>query len=202
MFGFCTYLRLWVRYWADVPAETALNASAAASPERCAKSMKTPITILTILIWNTCFSQTDLLGEYKRQDSKIWLNSDTTFKFFYSVDTYRGWAKGTWRIEGRRILLTPIPIYDTLSLADTNGITRDSLVLSKDEISTRIVNDGRRTISVFQFEQDFKLCPTTLLYKSDKLFILKNGKRQTKKINNGYYIAAFDPWYTKTKAIN
>jgi hypothetical protein len=30
---FCTYLRLWVRYSADVRAEGTLNTSAAASPE-------------------------------------------------------------------------------------------------------------------------------------------------------------------------
>ena len=34
LFNFCIYLRLWVRYWADVPAGRALNASAAASPVR------------------------------------------------------------------------------------------------------------------------------------------------------------------------
>ena len=32
LFSFCSYLRLWFRYWANVRAESTLNASATASP--------------------------------------------------------------------------------------------------------------------------------------------------------------------------
>jgi hypothetical protein len=164
--------------------------------------MKPIVTILILFIWNSSFSQIDFLGEYERQDSKIWLNPDTTFKFFYSVDTYRSWAKGTWQIKKNKIYFNVIPIYDTISLTKKDGVIKDSLILSNDEQSSRNINDGSRTISVFNFEQNFKLCPTTLLYKSDKLFVVKNGKRQTRKINNGYYINPFDPWYIKTKNIH
>ena len=157
---------------------------------------------MTILIWNSCFCQTHFIGQHERQDSKILFNADTTFKFSYSVDTYRGWTKGTWSVKNNKIYLTPIPVYDTISLTDISGSIRDSLTLSKDEIPSRINNQGKRTINVFQVEQNPGLCPTKLLNKGDKLIIIKNGKRRTKKINNGYYIDAFDPWYKKTKVSN
>ena len=161
--------------------------------------MRAIYIILTLLFYNSSFTQSQVSGEYQRQDSKITLNSDSTFKFFYSVDTYRGWVKGFWSINKRKIYLTPIPVYDTITLVDQKGKTRDSLTLSKDQVPSRLNITENRTANIFQVEQSFNLCPTTLLLTNGKLFILKNGKRQKKKINNSYYIKAFDPWYTRRK---
>jgi hypothetical protein len=124
--------------------------------------------ILFVPFWNVCFSQSGVAGLYQRQDSKIWLNHDSTFRFFYSVDTYRGWTKGTWSIKGTKIKLTPVPVYDTLTLIDANNRTKDSLIISRDETSTRLNNTTNRRVNIFQVEQNFKLCPATLAYKKRK----------------------------------
>jgi len=159
--------------------------------------MKSFLSILTILIWYSCFSQSELFGLYERQDSKIWLNANYTFKFLYSVDMYRAWAKGTWSINGNKIYLKAIPVYDTITLTGINGNLNDSLIYSKDEMPARINDDGKRAWSLLQYEQNLVLCPTLLFQKRNKLFVLENGKRQTRKIRNGYYVEPFDPWYTK-----
>ncbi len=156
------------------------------------------LTIFLLACFSMVFSQDTLTGCYSRQDGKIWLNDDSTFKFWYSFDTYRGWAIGNWTSSGRKITLKPIPVYDTIAIIDKNGNSKDSLILSQDYTPSRIINDpNTRSISVFQYEQNFKHCPASMLYKKNKLYILKNGKPQKKKIGNGYYIDPFVPWYTR-----
>jgi hypothetical protein len=109
----------------------------------------------------------------------------------------RIWAKGVWIIHKKKIFLTPIPVYDTISIDLKNGKTKDSLTLSIDEISSRIYPKINREISVFEVSQSLTICPLIMQYKKGNLYVIKNGKKQKKKINNGYYIKAFNPWYTK-----
>lgn len=138
-----------------------------------------------------------LAGLYIRQDSKIQLNPDSTFRFFYSVDMYRGWAIGRWTAKRKRIILKTIPIYDTLRITNELLQTRDTLILSKDEKSDKIKEMNNELGYVFRLEQNQALCPTLMVYKNKKLYVIKNGKRQKKNIKNGYYIEPFKPWYIK-----
>ncbi|MEO5945962.1 MAG: hypothetical protein ABIP79_04040 [Chitinophagaceae bacterium] len=155
------------------------------------------LILISLLSFTTiAFSQSNIIGHYKRLDSKIWINADSTFKFWYSVDTYRGWAMGKWKTNGKKIFLTAIPIYDTISVNKDNLYSSDSIFLSQDFNSERIIPSNTKSINIFKFEQNFKLCPDILLYKKGTLFIIKKGKKEKKKINNGYYIKPFNPWYT------
>ncbi|HEX7692230.1 MAG TPA: hypothetical protein VF408_07560 [Sediminibacterium sp.] len=161
--------------------------------------MKVFSLILSMFAWSLCFSQHKIAGQYRRQDSRILLNEDSTFRFFHSVDTYRGWAKGAWHIvRGNTISLTPVPVYDTMTMVDANGDPRDSIFLSEDENATRKKKTRMRVMRVFQYEQNFELCPTTLLYKKGRLYVIQHGRRQKKKIRNGYYIEPFVPWYVRS----
>ncbi|MBS1757407.1 MAG: hypothetical protein JSU03_09030 [Bacteroidetes bacterium] len=159
--------------------------------------MKTLLIYFGLLIsFNPIKGQNLIPGCYGRQDSQIRLNIDSTFSFFYAVDTYRGWVKGRWELKRKKIILKPKLIYDTITTKKGDLIV-DSLILSRDYTSDRITQPNKKTNYIFQYEQNVNLCPQLLEYKGHILYIIKNKKRQKKKIDNGYYREAFSPWYTK-----
>lgn len=151
-----------------------------------------------IISLQSAIGQNSIVGCYGRQDSQIKLNADSTFFFFYAVDTYRGWLKGTWVLKRSRIILKPNLVYDTI-MVKSGEQTVDSLVLSRDYTSDRILQTQSRAFQVFQYEQNERICPQLLKYKADLLFVVKNKKIQKRKIKNGYYIKSFNPWYTKSQ---
>lgn len=161
--------------------------------------MKTLLIYIGLIIsFKSAIGQNSIVGCYGRQDSQIKLNADSTFFFFYAVDTYRGWVKGLWSLKGKRIILIPKLIYDTIT-SKKGDLTVDSLMLSRDYTSERIAPQNNKVVYIFQYEQNEKLCPKLLQYKEDILYVIKNKKRQKKKIKNGYYIEPFTPWYTKNQ---
>ena len=56
--------------------------------------MKKLFLIIIVIFSKVGLCQNTPIGCYERTDSKIRINDDSTFTFFYSVDTYRGWARG------------------------------------------------------------------------------------------------------------
>ena len=82
-----------------------------------------------------------------------------------------------------------------LSKKDTSP--KDSLILSIDYSPERIIETNDKIRYFFTYEQNEALCPKTLLYKNDKLYVIKNRKRQKKKIKNGYYREPFNSWYIR-----
>ncbi len=145
-------------------------------------------------------AQNPIEGYYTRLDSKIWINGDSTFRFFYSVDTDRKWCKGRWVLKGKRIFFKMIPVYDTLVISSDSLNPKDSLVLSRDEKPEKINVDPCKSGCIFKVEQNEELCPKKMYYKKDRLYVLKNNKKLKKKIDNGYYIEPFEPWYTRSKS--
>lgn len=161
--------------------------------------MKTLLYIIGLLIsFKSAIGQNSIRGCYGRQDSQIQLNADSTFFFFYAVDTYRGWLKGTWILKRHKVILTPKVVYDTVTLKN-ESLTVDSLILSRDYTSERIVQTDKKVVHVFQYEQNEQLCPKLLKCKGDILYVIEKKRIRKKKIKNGYYIEAFNPWYTKNQ---
>ena len=159
--------------------------------------MKTLLIYIGLIIsLKSATGQSSIVGCYGRQDSQIRLNADSTFFFFHAVDTYRGWLKGTWELKGKKIIITPKLVFDTITTKKAE-LTVDSLVLSRDYTSERIEQTSKKVFYMFEYEQNVKLCPKSLEYKGNILYVIKNKKRQKKKIKNGYYIESFNPWYTK-----
>lgn len=156
------------------------------------------IYILLIISFKSTTAQDSIIGCYGRQDSQIELKADSTFFFFHAVDTYRGWVKGLWQVNGKQIIIVPKLVYDTISLK-RGAMTVDSLILSRDYTSERLTQISDRAVYVFQYEQNEKLCPKLLEYEDNILYIIKNKKRQKEKIQGGYYIHPFNPWYIKNQ---
>ena len=161
--------------------------------------MKIIITIIYLSLAITAFSQNKITGKYSRTDSKIWLHDDSTFLFVYTVDLYKAWARGTWSLNGKKINFTIIPVYDTLPISNNSNQNKDSLVLSIDQEAERLVNinERPRTRSMYLMLQSEKLCPSKLILKKGRLYVLVNGKKQKRKINDGFTIKSFYPWYEK-----
>ena len=151
-----------------------------------------------IISFQSAVGQNSVIGCYGREDSQVRIDADSTFFFSYAVDTYRGWLKGKWALKGKKLILMPQIIYDTITIKK-GDLTIDSLILSKDYTSERILQTNNRVIHIFEYEQNEKLCPKLLKHKDNTLYIIKNKKIQKKKIKNGYYIKPFNPWFTKNQ---
>lgn len=161
--------------------------------------MKTLLFYIGLLIsFKSAIGQNSISGCYGRQDSQIKLNADSTFFFFYAVDTYRGWLKGTWVLKRQKAILTPKVVYDTVTLKN-ESLTVDSLILSRDYTSERIIQTDKKVVYVFQYEQNEQLCPKLLKCKGDILYVIEKKRLRKKKIKNSYYIEPFNPWYTKNQ---
>lgn len=112
---------------------------------------------------------------------------------------YVSWSKGTWTAKGNTIYFKPIPIYDTLVIYDSLMIPKDSLMLSSDEKPERLRVGGPKTFSLWDVKQNGMKCPRKVVYRKERLYLIKNDRLQKKKIDNGFYINPFEPWYTKLK---
>ncbi|MFN0080947.1 MAG: hypothetical protein ACKVOM_00380 [Ferruginibacter sp.] len=156
------------------------------------------IYIGLIISFHSTIGQNSIIGCYGREDSQIALNANSSFFFFYAVDTNREWLKGTWGLNGKKLIFTPKIVYDT-AIIKKGDLSIDSLILSRDYTSERIIQTNNRVIYMFQYEQNEKLCPQVLTYKGHTLYVINNKKLQKKKIKNGYYKEPFNAWYTKDK---
>ena len=161
--------------------------------------MKILSFIIIITLSKIALCQNIYVGCYERLDSKISINADSTFRFFYSVDTYRAWARGKWNLRGRKIVLSFIPIYDTTFSKIDASFLQDSLVLSRDYQSDRLMQKKDEIKYIFSYGQNSKMCPKMMIYRNGKLYIIEHGKRQKKKIRNGFYIKPFDSFYQRVK---
>jgi len=161
--------------------------------------MKTLSVILFILIFKTGFSQNNLIGNYFRRDSKISINSDSSFYFLYKSDMYRSWSKGFWTQKGKRIFLKIIPVFDTVTVLTDSSKPKDSLVLSRDEKPGRLAITKMQEFGMYEMtiEQNERLCPKKMRYKKGRLYVIKKGKLLKKKIKSGILIHPIDPWYEK-----
>ena len=161
--------------------------------------MKTLLIYIALLIlFKSAIGQNSVIGCYGRQDSQIKLNADSTFSFFYAVDTYRGWLKGTWALKRQKVILTSKVVYDSM-IVRRGGRTVDSLILSRDYTPDRIIQTDKKVVYVFEYEQNVQLCPKSLKWKGDIMYVIEKKSLQKKKIKNGYHIEPFNPWFTKNQ---
>lgn len=87
------------------------------------------LLILLILIGNPGF---ELPGEYSNDlNQKLSLKLDSTFEFEWKFSATSGWSQGAWEMNGDTLILTAIPIMDTIK-------NTDSLVLSIDKVANYI----------------------------------------------------------------
>ena len=136
--------------------------------------------LITLIIAQTSFTQPKIVGKYQNRQFPTVLEffTDSTYE---SKTTYGKvlWNVGSWSFKNDTIFLKPTFIYDTLSL-HTNGILKDSLVLSDDKYSTRFNAETINRSSNFEqnrFSTSFKLI-------FDNVFIYEFLDGKIRRINS------------------
>ena len=156
------------------------------------------IPILLTLSFNL-FGQSEVAGHYRNHFfCDIQLNADSTFEYNWHLDLNGRWTKGTWTLKGDTVYFHIIPMYDTLNITKSNGITADTLILSKYSIQRRITPQQLTEMTMGSVEQNGTWLPDKLVFKENRLYEIKNGKLVTGKriiIKRG---SESDPWYFKS----
>ena len=160
--------------------------------------MKIVIIANLLFLSFTSNSQIKIVGQYRDYfGNRILLNPDSTFKFSWRFDLAASWTKGIWSIKNDTILFHMIPIYDTLSIIDSNMKSVDTLVLSADETSER-VNTAQNMKNVLQSGGQNRVAyPGKLLFRKGKLYKIQNGRLVTNKQKSAWTSKEWNPWYFK-----
>jgi hypothetical protein len=152
------------------------------------------ILLCCILVFET-EAQNKFVGQYHDFfASTIALNSDSTFKYKFRFDLESSWTKGTWTVSKDTVYFHIIPVFDTIKYVDANGVSQQSLRLSRDE------NAGQVTIEKTQFlfsgGQETHPCPKKLYFRRNRLYsIMPDGKLVTHKFN--WANKKLVPWFVK-----
>jgi hypothetical protein len=155
------------------------------------------ITILLLLSLNL-FAQKNILGRYRDYFGSRIEISDSTFKYTWHFDMSASWTKGTWKLMGDTVYFHMIPTYDTLGLANTNGSTSDTLILSTDETSERFTQTQFVAMLVSGGGQNRMNYPDKLLFRKGRLYKIQNGKLVTKKQKGFWSNKKWNPWFFKS----
>jgi hypothetical protein len=162
-----------------------------------ASLMKALIILLFCIVELKAEAQNKFVGKYRDFfASTVVVNSDSTFKYEFHFDLESSWTKGTWTANKDTIYFQMIPVFDTLKYVDANGISHDSLILSRDE------NAGQVAIGVSQLlssgGQERHPCPKKLYLRRNKLYYIRpDGKLVTQKFSWGNKKLA--PWFIKSR---
>ncbi|RYX84403.1 hypothetical protein EON73_03365 [bacterium] len=156
------------------------------------------MTFLVTLPFNL-FSQNKVAGSYRDYfGSKIRLNANKTFKYTWNFDMSASWTKGTWTCASDTVYFHIIPIYDTLSRKDINGIASDTLILSTNEVSERFKQMQFAAMALTSGGQSSMAAPNKLLFRKDRLYKIQNGKLIVQKQKGFWTDKKFDPWFFKS----
>ena len=80
------------------------------------------------------------------------------------------WTKGSWNCDKDTIILTMIPIYDTVTYTTKNNRSADSLILSLDTIAERKSTEPSNVL--YSGGQNRYPCPLRLLFRKNRLYYL------------------------------
>jgi hypothetical protein len=144
------------------------------------------------------FAQDKIVGSYRDYfGSSIQLNTNNTFRYRWHFDMVSSWTEGTWALIGDTVYFHMVPTYDTLSRSDINGIGFDTLILSTDEIPERFTQTQFAAMLLSSTEQNRWDYPDKLLFKKERLYKMRNGKRVVKKQKGFWSDKKWDPWFFK-----
>lgn len=138
--------------------------------------MKPSLLIICIISWNSLFAQRKIPGHYENFDGctiDIYLNS--TFYFSWHFDMMGSWTKGSCSFDKDTIILTMIPIYDTVTYTTNNNRSADSLILSLDTIAERRSPEPSNVL--YAGGQNRHPCPTRLLFRKNRLYYLNEDSQ-------------------------
>lgn len=108
---------------------------------------------------------------------ELTVKSDATFYMEYGVCVAKYWAQGLWHAKGDTLIFDIIPVYDTLKCP-----TKDSLLLSKDQLANTIPCDSLNIIDqldVFQINESYSFKAISI---KGKLYYLDQKGKPIKKV--------------------
>ena len=121
--------------------------------------MKPSLLLIWIISWNSLSAQHKIPGHFENFDgSAIDLCPDSTFYFSWHFDMMGSWTKGSWSCDRETIVLTMIPIYDTVTYTTDNKGSTDSIMLSLDTIPERKSSELSNVL--YSGGQNMHPCPT------------------------------------------
>lgn len=155
-----------------------------------------PFLLFILLLCHTeSIGQPNISGKYEDAfGASIDLKSDSTLRYDYRFDLMHFWTVGQWHVRGRRIDLTFMPIYDTLSRSNQP----DSLVLSVDETTEKIDDVEFATNSLLSGGQSIDRMPGQVIAKRDRLYLVsKSGKPDRRRVRGFWTRKRWPTWYRK-----
>jgi hypothetical protein len=161
--------------------------------------MKILTAAFLLLLSLSLTAQDKIIGRYRDYfGSRIQLNTDNTFRYTWNFDMAASWTTGTWTLRNDTVFFEMIPIYDTLSRADSSGLIADTLFLSDDEIPQRITSMQSISTLLSSGGQNRNDCPDKLFFKRKRLYKIQNGSLVVKKQKGFWTSKKWDPWYFKS----
>jgi hypothetical protein len=143
--------------------------------------------IFIVLFISTAFHgiSQNIFGTYESDCyEKLILRADSTFYYAYSVHHGTNWAVGTWKIKINEVILTTIPILDTVdttfelvlegtdsvfNMAETKKlkkpytvISRDTLIDNYDITTAEVMSIACCGGQLIDFQQGFRLVKNEL----------------------------------------
>lgn len=167
--------------------------------------------VIFFLMFSTnLLAQRKIAGSYRDHfGHRIELSSDSTFKYTWRFDLQCSWTRGHWTIKKDTIFFHMVPVYDTLSYINVNGMISDKLILSVDEQPERIIKSNN--ISLQKIEkaditamlqntcgQNYQVYPTELYFKKGRLYNIYQGSLVKKKVRGIWTHKKWKPWYFKS----
>lgn len=142
--------------------------------------MKPSFLLICIISWNTLSAQHIFPGHYENFDGcAVDFYPDSTFHFSWHFDLMGSWTKGRWSCDRDTIILTAIPIFDTVTYLTKTSGSVDSLVLSLDTVPERKSPEPSNVL--YSGGQNKYPCPAKLLFRKNHLYYLnEEGQAEVK----------------------
>ena len=159
---------------------------------------KVTLFILFFQLQLFCLGQDMIVGAYRDHfGEKLEFLNDSIFKHTWNFDLASSWTKGKYSLSNDTIFLKSILIKDTLTIRNSaNKIIKDSLVVSRDDESSRIENIEFLMSEISGGGQYRKLPPEKLYLKKNKLFRLRdNGKIDKSKFKDWWSNKKFKTYF-------
>jgi hypothetical protein len=156
----------------------------------------------TVIFLICCFeratAQNKLAGSYRNPfGSNIQINPNNTFYYTWNFDMQGSWTRGTWTSVNDTVFFKMIPIYDTLQKTNNNS-SFDSLILSVDSVPERLIPGPASAVHYLSSGgQSIHPYPEKLFFKKERLYEVKGGKLQRKKLKAFWINKKYNPWYFK-----
>ena len=165
--------------------------------------MKLSLLLISIFSWNSLYTQRKVQGYYENFDGcTIDIYPNSTFYFSWHFDMAGSWTKGSWTYDNDTIILTMIPIYDTVTYSTGNNLPADSIVLSLDTIAERKTPQPANVL--YSGGQNRYPWPTKLLFRKNRPYYLNEHSQVVVKWERPFGMRRgkkYPNWFARRPAV-